>query len=145
VGANLSGANLFGIEADDADFSASDVRFAQLVGAKLEGASFRQANIGGADFSEARLGGASFVGAFGENAKFTGQLHLKLVLAASSLLGSAKKKSEQMERDKEAERLSRLAALERSADERARAMGIRRDADTPKESIRSSPETPKRG
>jgi hypothetical protein len=85
------------------------------------------------------------VGAFGENAKFTGQLHLKLVLAASSLLGSAKKKGEQMERDKEAERLSRLAALERSADKRARAMDVRRDADAPGESTRSSPETPKRG
>ncbi|HMA28514.1 MAG TPA: pentapeptide repeat-containing protein, partial [Thermoanaerobaculia bacterium] len=114
-------------------------------GAKLEGSSFRQANIGGADFSEARLGGASFVGAFGENAKFTGQLHLKLVLAASSLLGSAKKKSEQIEREREAERLSRLAQLEKSADDRARAMGVRRDVDAPREPTRSTPETPKKG
>jgi uncharacterized protein YjbI with pentapeptide repeats len=109
------------------DFSASDRRFAQLVGAKLDGAGFKQANIGGADFTEARLGGSSFVGAFGENAKFTGQLHLKLVLAASSLLGSAKKKTEQMEKAKEIERLQRLASLEKAADERARALGFRRE------------------
>ena len=153
VGADFSGANLFGVEAENADFSASDLRFAQLVGAKLDGAQFRQANIGGADFTEARLSGASFVGAFGENAKFTGQLHLKLVLAASSFLGSAKKKTEQIEKSKEVERLQRLAALEKAADERARAAGIRRDdgaGGTGKSSpnptsAKSSPGTPKSG
>ena len=53
-------------------------------------------------------------------------------------------KSAQMEREKETERLSRLATLERNADDRARAMGVRRDDDTPKEQVRSSPGAPKK-
>jgi len=50
-----------------------------------------------------------------------------------------------MEREKEAERLARLATLERNADDRARAMGVRRDSDIPNEQIGSSPGPPKKG
>jgi len=49
------------------------------------------------------------------------------VLAASSLLGSAKKKTEQMEKTKETERLQRMASLEKAADDRAKALGYRRE------------------
>ena len=85
-GADFSGTNLVGAECQDADFTGTDFRFSNLVGAVLEGALFKGANVSHADFSEAKLGGSSFVGAKGEGAKFTGQLHLKLVLAAGSFL-----------------------------------------------------------
>lgn len=124
-GADFSGTNLFGAECPDADFSGTDFRFSNLVGAVLEGASFKGANVSHADFSEAKLGGSSFVGAKGEGAKFTGQLGLKLIMAAGSLFSSSKKKVESVEDRKELERRARVAQLERQAAERDRSVASR--------------------
>ena len=123
--ADFSGTNLVGAECQEADFTGADFRFSNLVGAVLEGALFKGANVSHADFSEAKLGGSSFVGAKGEGTKFTGQLHLRLVLAAGALLNSSKKKVDKVEDRKELERKARVAQLEKSASERDRSVATR--------------------
>jgi hypothetical protein len=65
------------------------------------------------------------VGAQGEGAKFTGQLHLKLVLAAGALMKSGKQKSERLENAREVECQARIAALERRVAERDRSVASR--------------------
>jgi uncharacterized protein YjbI with pentapeptide repeats len=123
--ADFSGTNLVGAECQEGDFTGADFRFSNLVGAVLEGSLFKGANVSHADFSEAKLGGSSFVGAKGEGTKFTGQLHLRLVLAAGSLLNSSKKKVDKVEDRKELERKARVAQLERQASERDRSVATR--------------------
>ncbi|HUM02095.1 MAG TPA: pentapeptide repeat-containing protein, partial [Thermoanaerobaculia bacterium] len=124
-GADFSGTNMVRAEAEDADFSEGDFRFGQLVGAKLVGTSFQNANLTHADFSEAQLGGSSFIGASGEGAKFTGQFHLRLVLAAGSLMNTKKKVGKAVEGAREVERQARIAALERKVAERDRSVAAR--------------------
>jgi hypothetical protein len=125
IGTDFSGTNMVQIEAEDADFSCADLRFAQLIGSNLSGVSFKEALISHADFSEAKLGGSNFGGAVGEGAKFTGQLHLKVVLAASAWMATRKKDSKQTEKMRDMERQARIAQLEREARERDRSVATR--------------------
>ena len=125
IGADFSGTNMVRTEAQEADFSESDFRFCQLVGAKLVGASFQNANLSHSDFSEAELGGSSFVGAQGEAVKFTGQYHLRLVLAAGAFMNAKKKVSKMVEGQREVERQSRIATIEKRLAERDRSVAAR--------------------
>jgi len=93
------------------------------------GASFQNSNLTHADFSEAQLAGSSFVGASGEGAKFTGQYHLRLVLAAGALMNAKKKVGKVVESQREVERQARIATLERKLAERDRSVAAREGSD----------------
>ena len=123
--ADFSGTNLVGAECQEADFSGADFRFSNLVGAVLEGALFKGANVSHADFSEAKLGGCSFIGASGEGAQFTGQLHLKLVLAAGSFFKKGAAKTDPLLDKREAARQSRIAQPDEAKSDRDRSVAGR--------------------
>ena len=63
VRADLSGSDLTGAAAEEADFSDANLSGARLAGASFDAAVFRSANLQDADFTNARIEGAVFDGA----------------------------------------------------------------------------------
>jgi hypothetical protein len=57
--ANLSGADLLGVNLRNADLRDANLNGADLIGANLRGADLRDANLNGADLSNANLKGAN--------------------------------------------------------------------------------------
>ncbi len=62
-GANLSGADLSGVQAQGSDFSSANLTGANLQHAQLQGANFSHADLTNANLRDAKTSGASFTGA----------------------------------------------------------------------------------
>jgi hypothetical protein len=62
-GANLSGADLPGVQAQGSDFSSANLTGANLQHAQLQGANFSHADLTNANLRDAKTSGASFTGA----------------------------------------------------------------------------------